>query len=112
MIYKNYNKRYDKALIYMLVNIFDNEKKFGYIGTTTNWSVRKYQHKRRCNDPCDKGYNYKLYKYIRKTGGFNNWKMIMIEDFPCKNEAELNEREKYWIEYYNSKLNTNNKFKY
>ena len=38
--------------------------------------------------------------------------MVKIEDFPCKNEKELNARENYWIELYNSKLNTNNKFKY
>lgn len=112
MIYKNYKKRYNEASIYMLINIFDNQLKNSYIGTTTNWSVRKYQHKRRCNDPNDSGYNFPLYKCIRKTGGFDNWKMVKIEDFPCKNEKELNARENYWIELYNSKLNTNNKFKY
>ena len=112
MIQKGYKKRYCDASIYMLVNIFDNEFKTSYIGTTTNWSVRLYQHKRRCNDPDDKGYNWILYKHIRKTGGFKNWKMIKIEDFPCEGEKELNTRENYWIEYYNSKLNTNNKFKY
>ena len=112
MIYKNYNKRYNEAQIYMLVNRFDTGKNNIYIGTTTNKSVRKYQHKRRCNDPEDKGYNWKVYKYIRKTGGFDNWKMVIIENFPCKNEEELNKRENYWIEYYNSKLNTYNKFLY
>ena len=77
-----------------------------YIGTTTNWPVRKYQHKRRCNDETDQGYNWKIYKYIRKTGGFQNWDMKIIEDYPCNTDLELSSRERYYIEYYNSKLNT------
>lgn len=108
MIYKNYKKKYDKAKIYILRNIFDENKNNVYVGTTTNWSVRKYQHKRRCNSQKDSGYNLPLYQYVRKTGGFCNWVMILIEDFPCCNEKELNYRENYWIHYYNSKLNKSN----
>lgn len=112
MIYKNYKKRFNEAKIYMLINNFDTKKKNVYIGTSTNISVRKYQHKRRCNDPNDNGYDYKVYNYIRKTGGWDNWKMVIIENFPCNNEKELSKRENYWIEYYNANLNTNNKYIY
>lgn len=99
-------KDYSKATIYKLVNKFDTNEKMIYIGTTTNWTVRKYQHKRRCNDETDQGYNWKIYKYIRKTGGFQNWDMKIIEDYPCNTDLELSSRERYYIEYYNSKLNT------
>ena len=99
-------KDYTNSIIYMLVNTFDKDKKNIYIGTTTNWTVRKYQHKRRCNDETDRGYNWKIYRYIRKTGGFQNWEMILIEKYPCNTDIELSRRERYYIEYYNSKLNT------
>ena len=84
----------------------NTNKKNIYIGTTTNWTVRKYQHKRRCNDINDKGYNNKVYQYIRKFGGISNWRMEVIEHYPCDNEKELSKRERYYIELYNSKLNT------
>lgn len=100
-------KDYSKVCFYKLKHIYDINEKFTYIGHNTNWAVRKYQHKRRCNDPNDKGYNYKLYKFIRKTGGFEFWTMQKIEDYPCKNNKEISTRERYWIEIYNSKLNTN-----
>ena len=99
-------KDYSKATIYKLVNKFDTNEKMIYIGTTTNWPVRKYQHHRRCNDETDRGYNWKIYKYIRKTGGFENWDMKIIEDCPCSNSIELSRRERYYIEIYNAKLNT------
>ena len=101
-------KNYKKACIYKLVHYFDKNENFVYIGTTTNWSVRKYQHKRRCNDENDRGYNYKVYKYIRKFGGWNNWCMKKIEDYPCNGPEKLTQRENYYIQLYNSKLNSQN----
>ena len=99
-------KDYSKAKIYKLVNIFDKNEKMVYIGTTTNFIVRKYQHKRRCNDVNDRGYNWKVYKYIRKTGGFKNWKMEIIEEYPCSTGLQLSRKERYYIEIYNARLNT------
>ena len=99
-------KDYFKSIIYKLVYILDNKNKFCYVGSTTNWVVRKYQHKRRCNDIHDRGYNNKVYQYIRRFGGMSNWKMEVIEHYPCKNEKELSKRERYFIELYNSRLNT------
>lgn len=97
---------YKKSSIYKIVNQFDKDEKMVYIGTTTNYSVRKYQHRRRCNDENDKGYNNKIYRYIRQFGGWYNWKMIKIEDFPCEKGEDIFERERFWIHYYNAKLNT------
>ena len=98
-------KDFSKIRFYKITNIFDNSGKFVYIGSTSNWSVRKYQHKRRCNDCNDKGYNWELYKHIRKFGGMQNFKMEEIEHFPCNNSKECSTRERYWIEKYNAKLN-------
>ena len=99
-------KNYNKVCFYKLKHINDINDKFVYIGHNTNYAVRKYQHKRRCNDVNDKGYNLKVYQFIRKTGGFDFWEMVKIEDYPCKNYKELSTRERYWIEIYNSKLNS------
>ena len=98
-------KDYSKTKIYIIKHIFDVDGKNAYIGSTTNWAVRNYQHKRRCNDPTDRGYNFNLYKFVRKFGGFQNFIMQKIEDFPCKNKKESSTRERFWIEKYNSKLN-------
>ena len=92
--------------IYMLINTFDTQKKMVYIGITRNWAVRKYQHKRRCNDPNNRGYNCKIYKYIRQTGGMPNWKMVKLEDFMCTQPSLKKKKERFYIEYYNAKLNT------
>lgn len=99
-------KNYSNTQFYIIRHIFDNSGKNSYIGSTTNWTVRKYQHKRRCNDPTDRGYNYKLYRHIRKMGGMQNFVMEKIEDYPCKNNKESSTRERYLIEKYNSKLNS------
>jgi len=99
-------KNYSNTQFYILRHIFDTSGKHSYIGCTTNWVVRKYQHKRRCNDPTDRGYNYKLYKHIRKLGGMKYFVMEKIEDYPCNNHKECSTRERYLIELYNARLNT------
>ena len=98
-------KDYSKTKIYIIKHIFDVDEKNVYIGSTSKWAVRKYQHFRRCNDPNDRGYNNNLYKFIRRCGGFNNFIMKEIEVFPCKNQYESGIRERFWIEKYNCKLN-------
>ena len=92
--------------VYMLVNNFDLEKRMVYIGITRNWAVRKYQHNRRCNDPVDRGYNWKIYKYIRQTGGMSNWQMVKLDEFTCTDKKYKSKKERFYIEYYHSKLNT------
>ena len=44
-----------------------------YIGSTENMYDRKRQHKSDC-----KIEDFKIYKYIRANGGWNNWKMEKI----------------------------------
>ena len=105
-------KNYSKTQVYKLKNIFDKDEKHIYIGTTTNWTVRKYQHKRRCNDPADKGYNWIVYQHIRNTGGMDKWRMELIEDYPCENHEQSITKERYYIEMYNAKLNSTFQLEY
>lgn len=51
-----------------------------YIGSTKSFRSRKYQHKNSCININQKGYNLKLYQKIRENGGWDNWKMIIIEE--------------------------------
>jgi hypothetical protein len=99
-------KDYTKIVIYKLVcndlNILGC-----YVGHTTDFTRRKAYHKSDCNNENGDKYNYKIYKTIRENGGFNNYSMIEIEKYPCRDENEATARERHWFEILNSGLNTN-----
>ena len=88
---------YAKTIIYKLVNY--DYPDLVYVGSTTNFTKRKQHHKNRCLNEKGKKYNLKVYKMIREYDGWENWSMIKICDYPCKNrrEAEL-EEDKYMTE--------------
>jgi hypothetical protein len=83
-----------------------------YIGSTTNFTKRKYSHKKCCNNENSKGYNYLIYQTMRKYGGFENWNMILIEDYTCENKREAEKREQYWKDLLKPDLNVHNPFSY
>jgi hypothetical protein len=97
---------YSKTIIYKIccndINI--NEC---YVGHTTNFIKRKNYHKISCNNPNDKNhYNNKVYQFIRNSGGWDNWSIIPVEEFPCENVIQAIIRERYWYEKINATLNT------
>jgi hypothetical protein len=53
---------------------------FVYVGSTKAFRERKAQHKMDCNNENRKGYNRKLYNTIRDNGGWENWRMVIIEE--------------------------------
>ena len=71
---------------------------------------RKYQHKSSCNNENSKDYNYYVYQFIRLHGGWNNWNMVQIEEYPCKNKREAEARETYWMKELKSTLNSHQSF--
>jgi predicted metal-dependent hydrolase len=77
-----------------------------YIGQTTNFTIRKNKHKCNCNNTNDVKYNFKVYTFIRANGGWDNWDMIMIENFPCNDSLDACKRERYWIEKLQATLNS------
>ena len=91
---------YENTIIYKIVcndlTITDM-----YVGHTTNFKQRKSVHKSDCINPHSKKYNYKIYIKIRENGGWNNWKMVEIEKFSCKDIYEATARERYWFELLN-----------
>ncbi len=95
---------WSKCSMYRIV-CKDIEIKEVYIGQSSNLIKRRNKHKSCCNNPKCKSYNYPVYKFIRENGGFDNWEVILIEYYPCKNKEEALARERYWKEFYNAKLN-------
>ena len=66
-----------------------------YVGHTTNFTKRKYQHKINCNS----GQKLRIYNVIRSYGGWENWDMIEIAKYNCKDAVEARIKEN---EHYNS----------
>ena len=97
---------YSKSIIYKLCcrnpEIVDI-----YIGSTTNVTKRKQNHKSNCNNVKCNDYNIYVYRFIRANGGFENWDMVLIEEYKdCSNKLELHKRERYWLEKLQASLNT------
>ena len=76
----------------------DDCPEYVYVGSTKAFRQRKAQHKLRC-----KTTDTKLYNTIRENGGWNNWRMVILEDcgeIPLT-ESRIKEEE------YRVKLNCN-----
>ena len=97
---------YSKSIIYKLCCKNPNITEI-YVGSTINFKKRKYDHKSVCNNNSEtnKKYNLKVYKFIRDNGGFENWDIIMLEEYSCENKKQLEKRERYYIELLKSNLN-------
>ena len=65
-----------------------------YVGHTTNFIQRKYAHKMACSNMNN---TLKIYNVIRCNGGWDNWDMIEIAKYNCKDatEARIKEQEHY-----------------
>jgi len=86
---------YSKTIIYK-ITCNDATVLECYVGHTTSFKDRKCNHKKYCNNL---QYNQKLYQMIREHGGWDNWMMFPICEYPCENyiQACIKEEE-YRIE--------------
>ena len=82
---------YSKCSIYKIEHI-ENDTLI-YVGHTTNFKQRKADHKKNCNNESNKTFNLKLYSMIRENGGFEMFKMIEVEKYPCNDRREAEKRE-------------------
>jgi hypothetical protein len=101
---------YSKTIIYKLVKNDDFNNTNIYVGSTIDFTSRKYRHKSRCCNKNDKSYNIKLYQTIRENGGWSEWNMIEIEKYPCNDNREAESREEYWRSELNAILNSKRAF--
>jgi len=74
-----------------------------YVGSTDNFNKRCGEHISNCNNENSNSYNYKVYKYIRDHGGFDNF--IIEEIIEC-DEFNRYECEVHYFLQLNAKLNT------
>ena len=89
---------YNNNVIYAYKKI--DENKIVYVGQTINLSYRHKQHTE--YDPYNKfnkEYNYPLSRGIRKYGA-SAYELVILEDNLL--QSELDEKEKYWIKYYDT----------
>jgi len=92
---------YSKTIIYKIIC---NDKIINdvYVGHTTNFSKRKYLHKYACANLDNK---LKIYDTIRENGGWDNWNMIEIAIYNCKNKTEARIKEQQHYEEIKTNLN-------
>jgi hypothetical protein len=96
---------YQKGLVYKICCLDPNITSC-YVGSTTDIVNRRRSHKSRCNKPESEHYDYLVYKFIRDNGGWNNWRVMVIEEYPCNSKIELKNRERYWLELLKAELNS------
>ena len=96
---------YSKAFIYKIC-CKDKNIEECYIGSSTNFVKRKNSHKTICNNINSKEYNQKKYIFIRENGGWDNWEMLLIHNFPCENKRQLEREEEYVRRDYQYNINS------
>ena len=77
-----------------------------YIGSTLNQYQRKTNHKCNCNNSKLKSHNFYVYQFIRENGGFDNWNLIILEEYPAENKNDLLWKEREWVEKLKPTLNS------
>jgi hypothetical protein len=97
---------YSKTIIYKLV-CKDTAVTDCYVGHTTRFPNRKAMHKYNADKIQSRQHNYYVYRFIRENGGFSNWDMVQIEEYPCENSRQAETRERYWLETLKASLNKN-----
>lgn len=79
---------YKNTVIYMIRSNISPHHPF-HIGYTTNLTKRKYLHR---NDVKNGKTNLEIYAVIKNTGGWDNWRVVEIEKFPCTGIYEIQKR--------------------
>lgn len=92
---------YSKCIIYKIVSNNPEVREI-YVGSTTDFKSRKNQHKKHSQYEND---NIKLYKTIRDNGGWDNYSMIPIIEYPCENRIQLLIKEEEYRKEFNAELN-------
>jgi len=99
------NIKFENNMNYKIV-CKDVNVKDVYVGRTTSFISRKSSHRKGSNSEGKLNSDRLLYKTIRENGGWDNWEMILIENYPCENNIDADKRERYWVEQLNANLNS------
>ena len=100
----------EKNYVIYKIEYLDKTLEFMYIGSTSNFTSRKWDHKKRLTQSYKKGYNLKLYETMREYGGWEHFEIHPIEELVGVTKLQARIREQYWIDYYKPKLNSVNAY--
>ena len=89
---------YSKTVIYKIQHI--DKEDLLYVGSTTDFTRRKAEHKRRC-----KTKTTKLYEMIRDNGGWEMFNMVIVKNFCCENGQEAKAEEDRIIRQMKATMN-------
>jgi hypothetical protein len=98
------DNKYQNTVIYK-ISCNDANVNDLYIGHTTNLIKRINTHKHNCTSLDCRDGNKHIYQFIKSNGGWDNWAVSVVENFPCSTKYEALERERYYIETLNATLN-------
>lgn len=98
---------YSKTVIYIIrclsLGILET-----YIGSTISFTSRKSGHHDACINENHPAYNRKIYKFIRENGGWENWEMVILEEYPeCTSKIQKLIREREVSDRTKATLNIN-----
>jgi predicted GIY-YIG superfamily endonuclease len=74
-----------------------------YVGHTTDFTKRRKSHRHACEDP---KVNAKLYTFIREHGGWQNWKIEIVNFFNCSDLTEARQKEQEYFTSLGATLNS------
>jgi len=66
-----------------------------YVGSTSNYAKRMYNHKFNCNTPT----------YIRQNGGFEKWAFSILDHLETVDKPQKLQMEREWINKHGATLN-------
>jgi hypothetical protein len=95
---------YSRSVIYKICHR-DPSLTECYVGSTTNLRQRRHQHKDVCTHTSRRNHNFPVYCHIRANGGWDEWQVVPVEEFPCETGTQLAIRERYWVEQLGATLN-------
>jgi hypothetical protein len=96
------NVDYSNTIIYKIY-CKDESIKDIYVGHTTNFIQRKYLHKMACSNTNN---TLKIYNVIRCNGGWDNWDMVEIAKYNCKDSTEARIKEQEHFDILKATLNS------
>lgn len=97
---------YSKTVIYVIRCLILGVTET-YVGSTVNPTSRKSGHHNACINEKNRAYHFKIYKFIRDNGGWENWEFVILEEYPeCVNKIQKLIRERQVADRLNSTLNS------
>ena len=82
---------YSKCVIYKIQH--KDRDDLLYVGHTTNFTKRKAYHKDYSTNEKSNKYNLQVYKFIRENGGWHQFNMVIIKEYPCESRRQAESEE-------------------